>query len=129
MPRFLLLALCGGLALGNLWTTFCRSGIPVGLSGVVESVEVRREKHPGLDDVWLVRVGGREVHLDAEVASLVRLGDGLRKPAWSAELVTPRGTFGVSVSKDFRRMAVAMPLLIGLAVFLCWRRSNRGHAE
>jgi hypothetical protein len=106
------------LALGNLWSTFHRSGIPVALTGRVERVEVRREKHPGLDDVHLVTISGRRIHLDADVAALVQEGDEVRKPAWSTHLTTPRGTSRIGLSRDFRRMIVAMPVAFVLALLL-----------
>ena len=127
-PRTYLIALVLVLAAGNFWATFHRSGIPVGLSGRVERVEVRHEKHPGRDDVHLVTVAGCEVHLDADVASLVREGDDISKSAWSTQLTTPRGTQELGVSKDFQRMTIAMPLMIGLGLLLL-RRRGRSEAE
>lgn len=121
-PRTYLLALVVLLALGNLWSTFHRSGIPAALTGRVGRIEVRPEKHPGLDDVHLVTVSGDETHLDSESAALLRDGDDIRKDSWSAELTTPRGTSRLRLSRDFWRMLLAMPLLIGLAVALLrWR--------
>lgn len=129
-PSAYLLALVALMALGNLWFTLRRSGIPVSLTGTVERVEIRREKHPGLDDVHLVTISGSEIHLDADVASLLRVGDETRK-AWGATgLTTPRGESRIKPSKDFLRMAVAMPLVVGLALLLlgyhrCARRRER----
>ena len=117
-PSAYLFALAALLALGNLWFTFHRSGIPVSLTGTVERVEVRQEKHPGLDDVHLVTISGREIHLDAEVASLVEPGDEIQKGQWSTSLTTSRATRGIRPSKDFWRMVLAMPLLVGLAALL-----------
>jgi hypothetical protein len=114
----LLLGLLALLAVGNLWATFHRSGIPVGLAGRVERIEVRREKHPGLDDVHLVTVAGQVIHLDAEVAALLQVGDEVRKSGWSASLTTPSGTFRLTPSRDFWRMLRAMPLLFGGALLL-----------
>ena len=99
-----------------------------GNPGVVEGVEVRREKHPGLDDVHLVRISGCETHLDAGTASLIRVGDEIRKPAWSATLTTPQGTSSIRLSRDFRRMTVAMPLVTLLVLFLL-RRPGRKDAR
>ena len=121
-PRFFLLALVVLLALGNLWATFHRSGIPVELTGRVERIEGRREKHPGLDDVHLVTVAGREIHLDPAVASLLREGDDIRKAAWSTDLQSPRGSSRLEVSRDFVRMVLSMPLLAVLAWVLLRRR-------
>ena len=117
-PRLYLLVLLLALALANLWSTFHRSGIPVALSGRVERVELRTEKHPGLDDVYLVRVGGRTTHLDADVASLFEVGADVQKAAWSRSLTTSRGVQQISVSTDFKRMTIAMPLIVALGLIL-----------
>ena len=121
-PRALLLGLLVVLAAGNLWETIHRSGIPVPLEGAVEHIEVRREKHVGLDDVHLVTVAGRQLHLDGEVVERLRVGDVLSKSAWSHELVTPRDVSRLEVSTDARRMRWAMPLLLVLGLALAWRR-------
>ena len=118
MPSRRLFLLALFLALGNLWFTFQRSGIPADLTGRVERLESRREKHPGLDDVHLVTISGAVTHLDAEVAMELKLGDELRKSSWGAELETPRATIALHGSKDFRRMAIAMPLIMALAWIL-----------
>ena len=127
-PSAYLLALVALLALGNLWFTFRRSGIPATLTGTVESVEVRREKHPGLDDVHLVTISGREIHLDADVASLLRVGDETRKAWGSTALTTPRGRSHIAPSKDFWRMIIAMSLLFGLALLLLGHFRRAGYA-
>lgn len=121
-PSTYLLTLVAVLALGNLWCTFHRSGIPVSLTGRVEAVEVRREKHPGLDDVHLVTIGGRQIHLDAEVAAHLAEGEAVRKAAWSRHMETRGGSLAVVPSRDFLRMALAMPLVAMLALALLRRR-------
>lgn len=119
------LFVCGGiLALVNIASTFHRSGIPLALSGRVERVDVRGEKHPGLDDVHLVTIAGRTTHLDAGVASQLRVGDVVSKGAWSTTIATPRGQVELVLSQDFRRMAVSMPLIL-LLVFVLLRQSQR----
>ena len=123
-PSSWLLAVAVVLAAGNLWATFRRSGIPLALDGRVERIDVRQEKHPGVDDVPIVTIAGREIHLDPKVAAQIRKGDTLSKAAWSAELATPRGTVQLSTSRDFRRMLIAMPLLVVLAVSVRGRRKG-----
>ena len=60
-PRWWVLAVVVALAAANVWVTFRRSGIPASLDGTVDRIEVRPEKHPGLDDVHLVTIAGKEV--------------------------------------------------------------------
>ena len=124
-PSAWLLVLVVLLAAGNLGSTLSRSGIPAELTGYVERVEVRREKHAGLDDAHLVTIGERELHLDAEVAALLHEGDEVGKAAWSTDLVIQGHKHRVGLSKDFIRMALAMPLLVILAGGLLWRRRQR----
>ena len=128
-PSAWLLALGVLLAGANVWSTFQRSGIPASLTGRVEHVEVRHEKHAGLDDVHLVRIAGREFHLDPEVALQLRVGDELRKDAWSLELTTPRGPAALGLSRDCIRMLLAMPLLLALAYVLLRRGAAAGGGE
>lgn len=115
------------LAGANVWSTFQRSGIPVTLHGRVEHVEVRPEKHAGLDDVHLVRIAGDEFHLDPSVALRLQVGDEIRKDAWSLSLETPREHFALGLSRDCVRMLLAMPILVGLA-WLLLRRARREQA-
>ena len=102
------------LAVGNVAATFWRSAIPMAFEGHVSEIEVRREKHPGLDDVHLVHVDGSVRHLDAEIALQLAPGDRVSTAAWRSELRTPRGTLALGLSKDAQRMALAMPLLLAL---------------
>ena len=106
------------LGLGNLWTTLHRSAIPIGLRGTVSSIELRNEKHPGKDDVYLAWLGKRAVHLDTPIAEALRPGDRISKRPWETRLETPRGRLPLSVSQDFRGMAALMPLLLLLGIFL-----------
>ncbi len=113
MLEWLILSFC----LGNLVVTFHRSGIPVKLEGTVTKIEMRREKHPGLDDVYLVRVGDRTMHLDTDLGRHIRKGDRVSKRRWQSTLQTPRGPVRLHPSKDFWRMLIWMPVL--------WRLSYR----
>ena len=124
-PRRYLLAFGVILALGNLGATFHRSGILISLTGQVEAIEVVHQKHPGSDDVYFVAIAGRKIHLDADVASLMSEGDTVRKGAWSTSLETPRGIASIGVSRDFTRMAVAMPLIVALVSILLLRDRRR----
>ena len=112
-PRIVIGILLVVLCAGNLIETFRRSAIPLRLGGAVDTIEVRREKHPGVDDVYLLWMQGRGIHVDAEVAKELRQGDRISKSPWSAALHTPRGITYLEVSKDFRGMVGAM-LVVGL---------------
>lgn len=106
------------LGLSNLWTTLHRSGFPVRMEGTVSRIEIRHEKHPTWDDVYLVWLGRRAVHLDMPIAQALRVGDRVSKRRWEFHMETPRGRLPLSVSKDFKGMAVLMPLLLLLAWLL-----------
>ena len=110
----LLVLLCGA----NLAVTFLRSGIPHELRGRVDGFERMVEKHPGLDDVYLVQIEGRTIHLDTELACLFIPGTVVEKPAWGTQMQLRGRPVKLKPSRDFRGMAVVMPLalLLGLAL-------------
>ncbi|MGE0758899.1 MAG: hypothetical protein AB7F89_08385 [Pirellulaceae bacterium] len=113
----LLIALAGALVAGNLWYSAARSLIPLALADEVRDVEVRREKHPGRDDVHLLTLrDGRVMHIDQAVATKVFIGSQLAKEAWSHELRVDDGEVALSWSDDFRGMRVAMPLVFAIVV-------------
>jgi hypothetical protein len=100
------------LAIGNGYETLRRSTIPLAVDGRVESLEVRREKHPGVDDVHLLVVGGRTIHVDAAVARAVERGAELHKDAWSATLRVDAAPRRLSPSRDTTGMMVVMPVVL-----------------
>src|SRR5262249_19796733 len=56
------LLVCGLLLTSaNLWFTAARSLIPLAVNGRLTSKEKRPEKHPGNDDVYLLKVAGRRI--------------------------------------------------------------------
>lgn len=111
------------LCFGNLAETLRRSAIPTRLDGTVSALEIRREKHPGLDDVHLLWMKGRAIHVDAQVAKVLRQGDRIVKPAWSNKLNTPRGQITLQVSEDFKGMMLMMPLIVLISAWLL-RKQN-----
>jgi len=117
------------LAFGNLSVTFLRSTIPLAIRGKVSALETRRESHPGVDDVHLVTIGDRRLHIDAEVASHLQIGDSVEKGAWSRTLQEPRGTVRLNPSADVWGMAITMPLIAALAMALFWRRQLPLHSS
>lgn len=120
-----MLALC----LGNLWFTLVRSTIPLELDGKVEAVEVLTEKHPGLDDVYIVQIGDREIHVDEAVANNLRVGDQIQKNSWTYEILNlsdAGNSIRLSPSRDFWGMVKTMPVvLVAVCVVLFVRRRQR----
>ncbi len=123
-PRTAVLVFVFALAAANLAVTFNRSLIPQSIDGRVERVEWRYEKHIGLDDVFLLTVGGRTTQIDASLAGAVEQGDRVTKRAFSRTLTTPDGDVTLSPSREFWRMTVAMPLLCVLALLLVFHRNE-----
>ncbi|RNL62649.1 hypothetical protein EFK50_12900 [Nocardioides marmoriginsengisoli] len=108
------------------WSMVARSTIPLALDGTVTSIELRHEKHPGVDDVWMVGFdddGPR--HLDRAVAALLTEGDRVRKDAWSRTLVVDGETHDVALSDDARRMLVLAPVVGGAFAVLLVAGSRR----
>lgn len=79
----------------------------------VVTKEVRREKHPGEDDVHMLRLhGGRQLHVDAPIYAAIKEGQILKKAAWSRELQHDGQTLPLEWSRDFGGMAWAMPIIL-----------------
>lgn len=101
-------------AVANVAVTIHRSLIPVALEGEVTQVELRREKRPGLDDVWLAHIGGRRIHVDAVVARAMAPGAMVSKPAWSTTLQVDGRGVGLRLSSEARNMLWVMPLTVAV---------------
>lgn len=110
------------MGLANVWVTFARSLIPFEMHGVVEALEVREEKHPGVDDVFILRLaaGSKGVVVDREIAKLFEGGEVIDKNAWSSEISIAGETIDIGTSTDFKRMSIAVPLLM-LSVWIVLR--------
>jgi hypothetical protein len=114
------------LAVGNVWATVSRSVIPLDLTGTVQAVDVRFQKDPGLDDVWFVTVEGRQLVVDEEVARRLRVGQQVRKEAWSRTLVAADDVIALRLSPDARGMLVVVPaVLVVLGVAAQGGRTGR----
>jgi hypothetical protein len=97
------------------WALVARSTIPVELDGRVTAVQVREEKHPGVDDVWMVAVGDAGFrHIDRDVAALLHEGDPVQKKAWDTTLFIDGHAHELSLSDDARAMLALAPLLAAL---------------
>lgn len=109
------------------WTFVARSALPLALDGTVTAVEVRHEKHPGVDDVWMVTLddaGPR--HLDRDVARLLARGAVVEKAAWSSNLTVDGTGHDVGPSRDawvFLGLSPALLLAVtGLGAVAARRR-------
>lgn len=125
-----LLVLAVAFALVSVAAMVSRSAIPHALDGTVAHIEVRREKHPGVDDVWLVHLDdGSRLHVDAATAQRLDEGSRVRKPAWQATLAVDGEPVRLALSDDAIGMLWVMPLTVlsaGVAAAASLR-SHRGH--
>ena len=93
------------------WSLAVRSTIPMALDGTVTSVETRHEKHPGVDDVWLVSIDGDQRHLDTEIAVGLSVGDHLEKERWGTHLEVNGEARSLHLSSDARAMLFLAPMV------------------
>lgn len=122
LNALLLLVIASCLAAANLWYAAARSTIPLALADSATAVEVRREKHPGRDDVYLLRTkSGNTLHVDEEVAKAISVPADLQKAAWSSQLSSAGISIPLVWSRDCRGMAFVMPgaLLVVVATVGC----------
>jgi hypothetical protein len=126
---FLLLSLAALLAAANVWYTAARSTIPLALDTTVLSKEVRREKHAGKDDVFLLELEGLgQIQVDREIYESIAIGETLKKEGHSRELRHDDQSLILHWSRDYQGMLAAMPLcMVALAALLAVSiRSLRG---
>lgn len=110
-----LLLLAVALAAGNVWSAAVRSTIPLALEAVVAGKEVRHEKHPPRDDVWLLDLAQQGLlQVDQGVFDRVDIGDRLSKERWSWSLNCGGRRFELEWSADARGMCWAMPLTVAI---------------
>lgn len=115
--------LVGGFVLCafNFWVALRRSAIPRSFDNVaIVDKETRREKHPGHDDVHLLRLeDGRMIHVDRPVFEAVRTSERLSKTAWTSVLQHDGRATALEWSADARGMAVMMPLMLAVLLASC----------
>jgi hypothetical protein len=100
-------------ALLAVGATVSRSLIPHGVDAIVSAVEVRREKHPGVDDVWLVHLDdGRRLHVDAALASRLREGSRVAKARGETQVAVDGAPVVLDFSRDALGMLWVMPLTL-----------------
>ncbi|WP_243059398.1 hypothetical protein [Nocardioides sp. SR21] len=101
------------------WTLVARSTIPAELDGTVTGIELRHEKHPGVDDVWMISVDDGDLrHVDTHVADLVDVGDAVEKSAWDTSLLVNGEPRPLSLSDDARAMLLLAPIIAVVVVSL-----------
>lgn len=94
------------------WTLVARSTIPTDLDGTVTGIELRHEKHPGVDDVWMISVNDGDLrHVDNDVAALLDVGGTVEKSAWETTLTVNGEPQPLSLSDDARAMLVLAPII------------------
>ena len=121
-----LLLLGFAFAAGNIWIAAARSTIPLGLNEKIAEKKIRREKHPGRDDVYLLHFNsGRTLHVDESVFESVHVGDSLSKEAWSKRLTHNQNVTELSWSSDFNGLIWVMPgaliVMLATAVYTLFR--------
>lgn len=107
-----LLALVVGFVATAVGAVVHRSLIPRSLHATVTAVEVRHEKHPGIDDVWLLHLDGEPVHVDARTAQRLSEGSRVRKEAWQESLTVDGEARPLELSDDARAMLKVMPVIV-----------------
>jgi hypothetical protein len=100
------------------WSLTARSAIPLSVDGTVTNIEVREEKHPGVDDVWMVSIDGKDRHLDAALASDLQVGDTVTKERWETGLSVNGTTRDLDLSGDARAMLGLAPVMVLVAIVL-----------
>ncbi len=120
-----LVIMAAGFAFANVWFSAARSTIPIAIDGIASFKEMRLEKHPGVDDVYLLTIDGERVlQVDRAVHEAIRLGADLKKQPWQTSMdVNGRGV-DLDWSTDARRMPWAMALAFVVCVttgVVSWR--------
>jgi len=108
------------------WSLAVRSTIPIPLDGTVTSIETRQEKHPGVDDVWLVAIDGDQRQLDSEIAEGLSVGDHVAKERWDTRLELNGEARSLHLSDDSRAMLFLAPILALTAAALALRQRWSG---
>jgi hypothetical protein len=112
-----LLTIGVAFALLAVGATISRSLIPHRIDATVADIEVRREKHPGIDDVWLVHLDdGRRIHADAEIARQLSDGAQLTKAPGQTQMTVDGTTLPLAPSHDALGMLWVMPLTLITAI-------------
>lgn len=118
------LALC----LGNIWYAAARSTIPLSLKGTVTKKQVGTEKHPGVDDAYMITLDSRQtLCIDKLPFDAMATGDAIEKKAWQRELQVVGNAVGLKWSQDFYGIAGCMAAAAVIMVFMS--RAAKIHAK
>lgn len=109
------------------WSLAARSAIPSRVDGTVTSIETRHEKHPGVDDVWIVSVDGEPRQLDAALAQALSVGDHVAKERWQTHLEVDGEEHALRLSHDCRAMLLLAPVVLLVATGLALPRRRPGN--
>lgn len=108
------------------WSLAARSAIPLAIEGTVTDIEIRHEKHPGEDDVWLVSVDGEQHHLGSGLAKALSVGDRLSKDRWETRLEVNGEGMALQLSDDAFAMLFFAPILALTAAVVALPGRRRG---
>ena len=103
------------LCVANVWYAAARSTIPSSLSGTVTKKRVGIEKHPGMDDAYLITLdSGKEQCIDAELFDQLATGAVLEKRAWEKRMSIDGHIKSLTWSRDFQGLIWCM--LVALVI-------------
>src|SRR5678815_6192228 len=89
----------------NAWVAAARSLIPCSVNNVLIEKELRHEKHPGIDDVYLLALdNGAVLEADQPIFDAVRPSQRLAKQRWERALHIDQSTLPLTFSRDFAGM-------------------------
>jgi hypothetical protein len=107
-----------------------RSTIPLQLHSRVVRQEVRKEKHPGRDDVFLLFLeAGQLLQVDRSVYERISPGETIEKLAWQRHLKVSSESVELHWSADVAGMVWAMPLIMFTFIVTWWWSISRVQAE
>lgn len=107
------------LAGANTWFTAARSTIPLALDTKILGKEVRGEKHPGKDEVYLLDLQGLgQIQVDQEIYDRVEVGERLKKDRHARQLRHGENVLDLPWSRDHQAMVKAMPICLALLAAL-----------
>lgn len=117
----------------NAWVTASRSLIPRSINNVLVGKELRREKHQGIDDVYLLTLdNGAVLEVDQPIFEAVRPSQRLVKDRWEHILHIDQSTLTLTFSPDYAGMLKTMPAAVGMFIIMgiaAWRSGRMSHGH
>lgn len=118
-PRAALLALGVALAVVGIAVPLLQTLIPRRVDGTVTRVDVRYEKHPGSDDIYVVTIGGhRPLVVHREVGRRLVEGEHVEKERFSRTLRQGDRTLRLGIPAETRGVLTVTALTLALAAIL-----------